>query len=273
MNEAGLAIELMWLEGSRYPDRDARPAVGVLAWIQYQLDTAGSVADVIQSDGRIRIAGGAPLHYLVADASGAVAAIEFLDGAMVAHSGDALPVAALANTRYADALRGLEGAGGPSGAGTASRSRFERAARRAEAFVAADRGDADIAYAFETLDRVAQPSTQWSIVYELDRRVAHFRTRGRRDVRRVRLAELDLGCAAPAGATPVPLGIELDAAPGAAKDGDLAGRLRPMTDADNLTLVRAAFRGTPFLAGAGEEAIRAQAADDAVCAAESAASR
>ena len=34
MNEKGLAIELMWLEGSRYPAADARPGVDNLQWIQ-----------------------------------------------------------------------------------------------------------------------------------------------------------------------------------------------------------------------------------------------
>lgn len=37
MNEAGLVIELMWLDGSRYPVPDARPAVDNLQWIQYNL--------------------------------------------------------------------------------------------------------------------------------------------------------------------------------------------------------------------------------------------
>ena len=49
MNEAGLVIELMWLDDTRYPQPDSRAEVDVLEWIQYNLDTAASVADVIKS--------------------------------------------------------------------------------------------------------------------------------------------------------------------------------------------------------------------------------
>src|SRR6266487_5514864 len=38
MNENGLVVELMWLDETRYPNRDSRPSVNVLQWIQYQLD-------------------------------------------------------------------------------------------------------------------------------------------------------------------------------------------------------------------------------------------
>ena len=44
MNEKGLVVELMWLDGTRYPAADARSEVGTLEWIQYQLDTASNVA-------------------------------------------------------------------------------------------------------------------------------------------------------------------------------------------------------------------------------------
>lgn len=42
MNEKGLVVELMWPDGTRYPDKDERPAVSVLQWIQYQLDNCSS---------------------------------------------------------------------------------------------------------------------------------------------------------------------------------------------------------------------------------------
>src|SRR6187402_2640162 len=71
MNEKGLVVELMWLDGTQYPASDDRPAVGVLQWIQYQLDNASTTAEVIGSDKIIRINDKAtPIHYLVADATG-----------------------------------------------------------------------------------------------------------------------------------------------------------------------------------------------------------
>ena len=47
MNEAGLVIELMWLDETQYPKVDARPTVGTLEWIQYQLDSSATVEEVI----------------------------------------------------------------------------------------------------------------------------------------------------------------------------------------------------------------------------------
>src|SRR5688572_32604760 len=32
MNEQGLVVELMWLDGTKYPSADERPAVGTLQW-------------------------------------------------------------------------------------------------------------------------------------------------------------------------------------------------------------------------------------------------
>ena len=34
MNEAGLVVELMWLDGTAYPAEDSRPALNELQWIQ-----------------------------------------------------------------------------------------------------------------------------------------------------------------------------------------------------------------------------------------------
>src|SRR5258705_9493536 len=50
MNEKGLVVELMWLDETKYPVSDARPAVDVLQWIQYQLDNCAAIEEVIESD-------------------------------------------------------------------------------------------------------------------------------------------------------------------------------------------------------------------------------
>src|SRR5262249_57775137 len=48
------------------------------------------------------------IHYLVADASGDVATLEYLDGKLVVHRGATLPVRALTNSTYADSVAALE---------------------------------------------------------------------------------------------------------------------------------------------------------------------
>ncbi len=240
MNEAGLAIELMWLEGSRYPAPDARHTVDVLQWIQYQLDTQTTVAGVLASDRRLRIASGAPLHYLVADRTGQVATVEFLNGRMVAHSGERLPVAVLTNDTYESSLRYKRDLGGkPSPRDERSLPRFARTVDRVRDFSATPGAKKDaVAYAFETLDEAAQPSTRWSLVYELDRLKVHFRTRERRQIRSLNLADLDFRCSQPVRV--------LDLADDVA--GDVAKRLVPYQRGANRRLVEISYRSTPFLA-------------------------
>lgn len=237
MNEAGLTIELMWLEGSRYPAADARPAVDVLQWIQYQLDNHATVAEVLASDKGLRITSQTPIHYLVADRKGQVATVEFLGGRLAAHTGKDLPMAALANSTYAESLAFARKQGDDVPDGIGSLHRFSRAARRVRTF---DAGEADpVAYAFETLDQVAQPGyTQWSIVYEVDRGRVHFRTLDRRKIRTLALKDVDFSCATPVRV----LDLEADV------QGDVAKRLVPYTRELNRDLVTASFRKTPFLA-------------------------
>jgi penicillin V acylase-like amidase (Ntn superfamily) len=81
MNEAGLVVEVLWLNGTRYPDPDSRPSLNAMQWIQYQLDNSSTVNQVIASDSKIRISdiGSVQVHYFMCDSSGNAAIIEFLD--------------------------------------------------------------------------------------------------------------------------------------------------------------------------------------------------
>src|SRR5688572_5946853 len=107
MNEKGLVVELMWLDETRYPANDERPAIGVLQWIQYQLDNCTTIDEIIATDKKLRISptGTTPLHYLVADANGHVATIEFLGGKMVVHKDDSLPFTVLTNNTYDESVK------------------------------------------------------------------------------------------------------------------------------------------------------------------------
>ena len=103
MNEVGLVVEQMMLFESQYPPADSRPEIDMLQWIQYQLDNCRTVADVIATDAKIRLEQPtvpARIHYLVCDARGDCATVEFLDGKMVCHQGQNLPYRVLANDTY-----------------------------------------------------------------------------------------------------------------------------------------------------------------------------
>jgi choloylglycine hydrolase len=191
MNEVGLVVEELGFWPARYPPQDDRPAVNELEWIQYQLDRFASVAEVLAAEGEVRIA---PflfgLHYLVTDASGDAAVIEYLNGASVVHTGEDLPVAALANDTYANLVRQLRdhmGFGGlrEPGSGHESPERFVRAATRIRQFESADLS-APVDSAFVLLGDVAQEDTQWSVVYDAGKGTVHYRTRMDHHVRSVR---------------------------------------------------------------------------------------
>jgi len=255
MNEAGLVVELMWLEATRYPTDPTVPGVGSLEWIQYQLDTAGSVAELAESARRLRIASDAKLHYLACDASGACAVVEYLAGRAAVSIGAGLPLRALTNDTYADSLayaRRMAGLGGsqPIPAGEGSLERFARGAALARAFVPTSAA-ADVAFAFGVMGAVRQRGyTQWTIVYDLVRRELAFTTLGDPQPRWVELSTFDFDCGSPV--------LVADIQDGAG--GDASARFRPYTPETNHALVARSFATTPFLQGTPPEVVDAVAA-------------
>jgi penicillin V acylase-like amidase (Ntn superfamily) len=197
MNEAGLVIENMMLDDTRYPAPDARPEIGMLQWIQYQLDTCSNVAEVVASDAKIRLEQPtvpAAIHYLVCDAAGNCATIEFLDGKMVCHQGQSLPYRALANDTYEKSAAYARANPLPANSAKPlkephSLARFTCAATRAAGFKSST-PEKDVAYAFGTLEQIHQ-GTVWQMVYDLPDRRIHFRTQSNPRERSVDLKSLD----------------------------------------------------------------------------------
>ena len=247
INEAGVVVELMWLNDTEYPAQDSRLPVSVLEWIQYQLDTAGSVGDIIASDARVRIAGRIPLHYLVSDATGAAATIEFLGGKLVARSGATLPAAVLANETYASSLAFTEARRGQTPSGSGSHERFARVAASLPQIAGA--GGAAVERAFATLGDAAQRSTRWSIVYDQTARVIHWRTDERDAVRFLRLSSVDFSCAA------APLSLDVHAA----VTGDVRPHLTTLTLEGNTELIAGSSRKTSFTRRTTADEVASQA--------------
>jgi penicillin V acylase-like amidase (Ntn superfamily) len=103
LNEAGLMISTMALGATQNPSPDERPPLASSFWAQYQLDNHSSIEEVIASDLLVRINDTVD-HYLICDRTGDCATIEFLDGKLVAHTGEMLPVKALTNSTYQEAV-------------------------------------------------------------------------------------------------------------------------------------------------------------------------
>jgi len=237
MNEAGLVIELMWLDDTRYPQPDKRAEVDVLEWIQYNLDTAASVADVIKSSEAIRISSPVKLHYLTSDREGNSATIEFLDGTLVAHTGESLPVATLTNDTYASSLDFSRKAAAAQSA--SSLDRFARASKKTSEFSAQAKNEREaVDYAFEVLADAAQKGyTQWSIVYDQRRGRIYFRTRKSPAIKSLDLNSFDYTCGS------IVKMLDIDTA----ERGDAGSRFADYTRIANRDLIERAFNGTDFL--------------------------
>ena len=203
MNERGLTLSTMSLRATRYPDPDPRPPLDSGEWMQYLLDTCATIDEVIETDAVVRIL--TVDHYLLADAHGNAAAVEFLDGRMVVHTGASMPAQVLTNTTYESSLETwleYRRAGNTNYWGLdRSLHRFCLAADRAEAFRPCD-GATAVAYAFETLDRVAGQrfgggTSQWSIVFDAANARIHFRTHRYPEISVINLARFDPWCTGP----------------------------------------------------------------------------
>lgn len=175
MNEAGLVVEEASYWPSRHPKPEGIPRVDELEWVQFQLDRFASVDEVVQNlDGLAVEPSLGGLHYFVADRSGQVAIIEFLDGSTIVHWPD-VPV--LTNDtweRSRDYLGRHAGFGGTrvAGPGPESPERFVRAATLlAEAAPTVED-------ARRILADVAQDDTVWRLVYDPVDLTVHYQTMG-----------------------------------------------------------------------------------------------
>ncbi|MGR6319318.1 carcinine hydrolase/isopenicillin-N N-acyltransferase family protein [Micromonospora soli] len=154
MNERGLAVGLAADEGPTARPVPGRPTVGSVRILRLVLDSAATVDEAIAVFGRYNLDfdGGPPLHYLLADATGASAVVEFVDGVLRADQRRG-PWQALTN---------VPAAGVPDN----ELRRDHRYGLLAKALDAAG-GAVDAPTALRVLDSVRQPHTRWSVTYGL----------------------------------------------------------------------------------------------------------
>jgi penicillin V acylase-like amidase (Ntn superfamily) len=240
MNEAGLVIELMWLQEAEYPKADARPTIDVLEWIQYQLDTSATIEEVIQNAEKVRIESDVRLHYLVNDKMGNTATIEFLKGKLVAHTGKNLAVSTLTNDTYEKSLTFSKAASIEKAGSDGSLDRFTRAAQKTEEFERQPKTAQEaVNYAFDILANVAQKggSTQWSIVYDQKRGKIYFRTLQSPQIKNIDVRVFDYSC-----------GVQVKLFDMNAKEsGDVTAKFTDYTQKANRDLIERSFSGTDFL--------------------------
>ena len=195
MNEKGLVVELMWLDETKYPAADNRPAIGVLQWIQYQLET---IEEIIATDKQLRISptGTTPLHYLVADANGKEATIEFLYGKMVVHKGADLSFPVLTNNTYDESVKSVKSS---SSNGNNSLERFGEACKMIQQLNTNNTPKPLTDYAFDILEKVAQGDfTKWGIVYDITNKTIQFKTDQFKQIKKIAFSAFDFNCSATA---------------------------------------------------------------------------
>ena len=191
MNEAGLMISTMALRKTQNPAPDSRPPLQSAFWMQYLLDSYSTVEEVLASDAQVRIKDTVD-HYLVCDRTGDCAVIEFLDGEMVSHTGESLPIAALTNNAYQDSVKAWQ----QGRLTNESLGRFATAADRVTSFEPTS-AESAVEAAFDTLADVARHDNAWRIVFDpADLRI-HFRTNRNPQIRTVDLGKLDFSCDTP----------------------------------------------------------------------------
>ena len=200
LNEAGLAIQTLEVRTEAYPEPDHRIPLDNGSWIQYALDMAGSVADVVAMDKTTRPVkdGGYGFHAIVTDATSASAVVEYIDGKMVVYTGKTLPIHALSNIAYDKALWSYRNDGPRwwwSGMGD-SPERFAAVARRVAQYKPGTHMNST-RYALGSLTRAANQYTLWSVVYNIDKRKIWFRTVRSGNTKYMNLSDFDFSCNAP----------------------------------------------------------------------------
>ncbi|WP_410809160.1 linear amide C-N hydrolase [Micromonospora sp. 067-2] len=154
MNERGLAVGLAADDAATARAEPGKPTVGSVRILRLVLDRAATVDEAVAvfDKHNLDFDGGPPLHYLLADATGASAVIEFVDGELRVERG----------TGGWQALTNVKVAGIPE-----QRRREDRRYGQIAAALTEARGALDATAAHRVLASVRQGHTRWSVTYGL----------------------------------------------------------------------------------------------------------
>jgi hypothetical protein len=153
MNERGLAIGMAAVSSGHMPVDPDKETLDSLRVMREVLDHAADVDEAlaILDNYNIDFGGGPPLHYLIADRTGRALLVEFYRGERIVHRNQG-PWHLATNFIVSSVAT-------PTG----HCHRYDTL----DALLADSRGQLTPGGAMDALDAVAQPSTQWSIAYNL----------------------------------------------------------------------------------------------------------
>lgn len=250
MNEAGLSVDVLWLEETGYPKADKKPSLSELQWVQYVLDQAATVDEALAIGTAVRITrSSSPLHFYLADRLGNRAVLEYVAGeAVVSRPQEAEPFGITNSVWQAsEAFRQQQGSAFP----LKSDGSVERYCR-ALGFASQTRGMAlDTATAvtavYSILNSVATERTVWQLVYEAQRGRFWYKTAHAPAVKYLDLAQLDFSARGNIEGLPLVL----------PQAGSTRAELRRYEPVDNLTQVTLALKELGDKQYATEAAVQA----------------
>lgn len=219
MNEKGLVIEIMRSK-AEYPKPDQRPALNELQWVQYQLDNAATVDDVLKYNNIIRIRPvKEELHFLVCDQSGHSAVLEFKNGKLEVFRDKNLPLPILANSYYPEDLNHYK---------NHQSCRFTKVANHLKSYAPSQNNPID--YSFKILKDVALEGS-WSIVYDIKQQEIHFKSNTSKQIKRIQLSGFNFSCEQPSLYFPIPTELE----------GNITSQFKPYSHTKNTEILKLAL--------------------------------
>jgi len=186
-NEAGLSVQALMFTG-RFPTaaESPLPALGATQWVQYQLDTAATLQDVIANAAKIRPVSKSVVHYFVCDRTHRCAIFQFVNGKLLQYSGASLPTATLTNSIYTDSVQAWHDCA-TAGKCTFATNSLERFSHAAEARTQFTSGADPLQFAAANLEKIAQTEQLGSPLY--------FTTGGNwQNWAKISLSALDFSC-------------------------------------------------------------------------------
>lgn len=203
MNEKGLVVESLWLDETEYPAPDSRDPIPELAWIQYMLDNCTSVDEVIQANNQIRIASTsfAKIHFMILDANGNSAIIEYINGEMMVYRDSDMPYEVLENQTYPQSLAFMRTY--PQGDKSYINpidDKWERFEMMAQMLDDGQEESNAMDYCFEMLQKVSwtwengDAPTQWAVVYDPKNLLMSFTAKDDENRKTIRFNEFDFAC-------------------------------------------------------------------------------
>jgi choloylglycine hydrolase len=182
-----------------YPRHPGLPRLNQMMWMQYVLDNFATIDEAVRAAREIELDGWG-WHFFVGDGEGNCAAIDFVANEVVVHRGDDMPVAGLFNALYSlevERSRFFEGFGGLWKVDMKD-IRVPRYVKTGLLQRAYDLKQDSVEYAFMMLDAIyVNEVADWSVVFDVRRGRAYFRTSWNRAIKSFDYKNLDYSAATP----------------------------------------------------------------------------